>query len=58
MFMSILGFMSFGLMQFYLTGFRQSIAIAICLLALEMAEKRKLLSFIVFLALAISIHQT
>ena len=42
MFMSILGFMSFGLMQFYLTGFRQSIAIAICLLALEMAEKRKL----------------
>ena len=58
MFMSVLGFMSFGLMQFYLTGFRQSIAIAICLLALEMAEKRKLLSFIVFSALAISIHQT
>lgn len=58
MFMSVLGFMSFGLMQFYLTGFRQSIAIAICLLALEMAEKRKLLNFIILLALAISTHQT
>lgn len=58
MLMSVLGFMSLGLMQFYLTGFRQSMAIAICLLALEMAEKRKLLNFIIFLALAISIHQT
>lgn len=55
---SVLGFMSFGVMQFYLTGFRQSIAIAICLIALEMAENRKLIKFIFLAALAISIHQT
>ena len=56
--MSVLGFMSFGVMQFYLTGFRQSIAISICLIALEMAEKRKLLKFVLLVALAASIHQT
>ena len=55
---SVLGFMSFGVMQFYLTGFRQSIAISICLIALEMAENRKLIKFIILTALAISIHQT
>lgn len=55
---SVLGFMSLGLMQFYLTGFRQSIAIAICLIALELAEKRKMIKFILLVALATSIHQT
>lgn len=55
---STLGFMAFGLMQFYLTGFRQSIAISICLVALEMAENRKLIKFILLIALAVSIHQT
>ncbi len=55
---SVLGFMSLGLMQFYLTGFRQSIAIAICLIALEFAEKRKIVKFILLVTLATSIHQT
>ena len=57
-FLSVLGFMSLGVMQFYLTGFRQSFAIAICLLALEAAENKKIIHFIAWIALATSIHQT
>jgi len=57
-FFSLLGFMSLGLMQFFLTGFRQSFAVSICLLALEAAENKKLIPFIMWTALATSIHQT
>lgn len=57
-YLSVLGFMSLGVMQFYLTGFRQSFAIAICLLALEAAENKKIIHFIAWIALATSIHQT
>jgi transmembrane protein EpsG len=56
--LSVLGFMSFGLMQFYLTGFRQSFAIAICLIALEFAFKKKFMGFILSVIIAASIHQT
>lgn len=56
--LSVLGFMSFGLMQFYLTGFRQSFAIAICLIALEFALKKKFIGFISSVLIAASIHQT
>ena len=56
--LSVLGFMSFGLMQFYLTGFRQSFAIAICLIALEFALKKKFIGFILSVLIAASIHQT
>lgn len=55
---SLLGFMSFGLMQFYLTGFRQAIAISICLIALEMAEKNRIVPFLLLVLLASMIHQT
>ena len=57
-FMSIMVFMSMGLLQFYLTGFRQAFAISICLLALESAEKKHYLRTIIFTLLAISFHQT
>lgn len=56
--LSVLGFMSFGLMQFYLTGFRQSFAISICLIALEFALKKKFIAFILSVLIAVSIHQT
>ena len=56
--LSVLGFISFGLIQFYLTGFRQSFAIAICLIALEYAFKKKFIAFIVSVFIAASIHQT
>lgn len=56
--LSILGFMSLGLMQFYLTGFRQSIAISICIIALDYALRNKKITFLIFIAIATSIHQT
>ena len=56
--LSALGFMSLGLFGFYQTGFRQGMAISICLLALEMAEKGKLCAFILLVLAAISVHQT
>ena len=56
--LSVLGFMSLGLLQFYATGFRQSIAISLCLIALELAENRKLIPFIITLLIASRIHQT
>lgn len=56
--MSVLGFMSFGILQFYMTGFRQSMAISICLIALEMAERKKWIFFAVLLIIAITMHQT
>ena len=56
--LSVLGLMSLGLMQFFLTGFRQSFAIAICLIALEFALNRKLMGFILSILIAFSIHQT
>ncbi len=56
--LSVLGFMSFGVMQFYLTGFRQSFAIAICLIALEFAFKKKFIAYALSVFIALSIHQT
>lgn len=55
---SIIGFMSLGLMQFYLTGFRQSIAISICLVALGYALNNKKIAFFILVGIATSIHQT
>lgn len=51
-------FISFGNFQFFLTGFRQSIAMAICLFAYEAAKNKKLLKFIVFVLLATSMHKS
>ena len=56
--LSILGFMSLGLLQFYCTGFRQAFAISMCLLALEMSEEKKYIKCVLFMALAIILHQT
>lgn len=56
--LAVLGFMAFGILQFYMTGFRQSFAICICLLALEMAEKKKWIFYIIITLLASFFHQT
>lgn len=56
--LSILGFLSLGLFQFYLTGFRQSIAISICLIAFEMAERKNIFRFLICVFVAMTIHQT
>lgn len=51
-------FVSFGAFQFFLTGFRQSIAICFGLLMFEAAKKKKILPYLLFFALAVCIHQT
>lgn len=56
--LSTLGFMSLGILGFYMTGFRQSMAISLCLLALEMADKKKPFAFVIFVLLAMCLHQT
>lgn len=55
---SVLGFMAFGICQFYATGFRQAIAISLCLLAIDYAESRKLIKFLLIVILATTIHKT
>lgn len=54
--LSLLGFMSLGVMGFYLTGFRQSMAISLCLLALEMADRKKMVTFSILVLIAVSFH--
>ena len=51
-------FVSFGAFQFFLTGFRQSVAICIGLLMFEVAKKKKWVLYLVLYGLAISMHQT
>ena len=55
---SLLVFMSMGILQFYLTGFRQAFAITVSLIALEFAENKKYFWTILFTLMAISFHQT
>ena len=47
-----------GLYTFMLQGLRQSIAISICLFALEYCKKRKLFPFLFLLAIAFLFHRT
>lgn len=56
--LSIMGFMSFGTMGFYQTAYRQSMAISLCLLALEMADKKRWKTFLLLVLIAMSVHQT
>lgn len=51
-------FVSFGPFQFFLSGFRQAIAICIGLIMFELAKEKKFIKYIVLLLLALSIHQT
>lgn len=51
-------FVCFGSFQFFLTGFRQAIAICICQIAFVAAKDKKLLKYVLLLFIAISIHQT
>ena len=55
----LLGLMVFnclGLFSFMVQGLRQSIAICICLLAIEKCKKRQLLRFLILVAIAMLFH--
>lgn len=57
-YLAVLMYLSQGLFIFELTGFRQSIAISLCLFSIEFIMKRKIFCFIGLVALACSFHST
>lgn len=54
----IILFLGLNLFNFYLTGVRQAFAMAICLVAYQMAKERKLIGFILCILLAFSFHKS
>ena len=57
-FLSIIYYVTLGQMIFHLTGFRQSIAMSVCLFAVEFAKGRRLFCFIATVLLAAVFHKT
>ncbi len=56
--LSLVAYITLGLMMFHLQGMRQSIAMSICLFAYEQAKKRHIVKFILLVLLATMFHQT
>lgn len=56
--LAIFCYLAQGLFIFELTGFRQAIAISICLFSVEFVEKRKFIKFILLVGLAYTFHTT
>lgn len=57
-YLAVLMYLAQGLFIFELTGFRQAIAISLCLYSIEFVKKRNLLGFLITIALACSFHTT
>ena len=55
---SVFLFITFGTYQFLLQGMRQSMAMAICLIALDFARKRKIIPFVIAVGLAVLLHKS
>ena len=58
MFDSLMYFMCFGCMMFALSGFRQAIAMSICLVSIEFIKQKKILPFSILVLIACMFHQT
>ena len=57
-FEAMLYYVTLGTMSFQLTGFRQAIAISVCLLSIESAKRRRPLCFALLVGLATLFHRT
>lgn len=57
-YLAVLLYLAQGPFIFQLTGFRQAIAMSICLFAVEFIEKRKLFKFLLLVGLACTFHAT
>ena len=57
-FLAVLLYLAQGPFIFQLTGFRQAIAMSICLFAVEYIEKGKMLKFLILVGLACTFHTT
>lgn len=51
-------FLGLNLFNFYLTGVRQAFAMSICMVAYQMAKERKLIRFLLLIALAFTFHKS
>ena len=58
MFDSLIYFICFGCMMFALSGFRQAIAMSICLVSIEFIKKKKFIPFFILVLIACTFHQT
>ena len=56
--LSMVMYICLGLYTFMIQGLRQSIAISICLLAIESCKKRKLIRFLLLIFIAFLFHRT
>lgn len=56
--LSILIFLALGVFLFYLTGFRQSLSIACCMIALEKSMERKFKDFCICMIIAFALHRS
>ena len=56
--MSIVMYITLGLMQFDMQGMRQALAMAICMFAFEFVKKKKLIPFVLLVVLATQLHRT
>lgn len=57
-FLSVIFYVTLGTMMFQLTGFRQAIAMSICLVSTEFIKKKELLNFLILVFLACTFHKT
>ena len=57
-FLGLLLFLSMGTFLFYLRGFRQALAMSLCLVAFEYVKEKKLIKFIVVTLIAVSMHRS
>ncbi len=57
-FYAVLTYLALGILNFQMTGFRQSFAIGILMFSTEFIKKRKLIPFLLLIALAFSFHKT
>ena len=57
-FLAILFFVTLGLFQFSMSGIRQTIAVSITLLSMELIKKRKLFWFLALILLATQFHKS
>ena len=56
--LSIVMYITLGLMQFQMQGMRQAIAMSICLFSFELAKKKKFIPFVLLVVLATFFHRT
>ena len=56
--LSMVMYITLGILQFQLQGMRQAIAIAICMYAFKFVEKKKIIPFALLVLLAMQFHRT